>query len=144
MPKKYSSIGLFFLGLIGLIAVRGFEAFLFYDPLQEYFRGNFSQHDLPPIEEVPFIGNLLLRYFCNMVFSLLILYALFRDYNLLKFAALIYLVFFVLLMLSMVVLLYFIVPINDLALFYVRRFLVQPILVLLFIPAFYFQRKTTA
>jgi len=143
MLKKYSSVVFFIFGFIGLLAVRGFESALFYDPLREYFKGNFSQLDLPLIEIGPLILHLFFRYFCNMLFSVLILYALFKDFNLLKFVAFVYFVFFVILIICLLALLLVIEPTNDLLLFYVRRFLVQPILLILFIPAFYFQRKTT-
>ncbi|KQB38453.1 Exosortase F-associated protein [Flavobacterium aquidurense] len=70
----------------------------------------------------------------------MLIYTLFRDREILKFSAVIY-GFFLLILFGMffIILNYF--PDGNWLLFYVRRFIIQPIFVLLFIPAFYYQQQ---
>ena len=124
----------------GLIFVRAFEDTLFYDPFLKYFRSEFGNVPLPDFNTFKLFLALLARYFLNAFFSLGIIYILFKDLGLTKFSALIYLVFFILLIAALFVLLHAFVDPDKMVIFYVRRFLIQPILLLLFLPAFYFQR----
>jgi exosortase F-associated protein len=72
---------------------------------------------------------------------LAIIYVLFKDVDAVKFASVLYFIFFVILIGAF----FFIVSnkgeINKMNLFYVRRFLIQPIFLLLFVPAFYYQKQ---
>jgi exosortase F-associated protein len=78
----------------------------------------------------------------NTIVSLAIIYALFSDFELTKFAAILYLIFFIVLITAFFALLNFSDYNNNFMLFYVRRFLIQPIFVLLFIPAFFYQKQS--
>jgi len=124
----------------GLIFVRAFEDVLFYDPFLKYFRSEFGSEPLPDFNSVKLFFALLGRYFMNTFCSLGIIYVLFKDFGLTKFSALIYLVFFVLLIAAFFILLHAFAHPDKMLLFYIRRFLIQPIFLLLFLPAFYFQR----
>lgn len=125
-----------------LVAVRAYENSLFYDPFLSYFKGDFNAMPLPKYDLLPFFMGLLLRYGLNSVLSLGLIYVLFKDLPMIKFASYLYLFFFV----ALIVLFFCIITYsgshNNWLLFYIRRFLIQPILVLLFIPAFHYQKRT--
>lgn len=120
--------------------IRAFEGKLFYDPFLAYFESDFKDAPFPSIDSFRLFGGLLFRYLLNTLLSLLLIYTLFQEFEILKFSAILY-VFFLILLLGM-----FFVIINyfkdwNWLLFYVRRFIIQPIFVLLFIPAFYYQQQ---
>lgn len=128
--------------IAGLVLVRMYEDAWFYDPFLNYFRGAYQNNPLPEIEEVRLFLSLMFRYCLNAFFSLGIIFFLFRNKEFLKVAGFLYLVFFVIL----ISLFFYIVNYTDnnhnFALFYIRRFLIQPLFLLLFLPAFYFQLKS--
>lgn len=118
--------------------IRAFEDQLFYDPFLMYFKNDFKNLPLPEVDVFKLFFGLLLRYFLNSILSIVLIYVLFENREILKFTGVLY-VFFLVLLFGMffVILEYF--PEGNWLLFYVRRFIIQPIFVLLFIPAFYYQ-----
>ena len=126
------------IALFGLIRI--YENQLFYDPFLKYFKLD-NNLDLPKVDFLQLAFGLTFRYFLNSIISLAILYLIFLDLELTKFATLLYILFFVVLLCA----LYFTLELtqnpNRISLFYIRRFLIQPILLLLFIPAFFFQKQ---
>jgi len=124
--------------VIGFALIRTFERKLFYDPFLKYFEADFHSSPYPEVENLRLFWSLFLRYFLNSILSLGLIYALFKDRDILKFSLIIYVFFLVLLLSSFYVILNFF-PDGAWLLFYVRRFIIQPILVLLFIPGFYYQ-----
>lgn len=124
-----------------LVLVRAYEDFLFYDPFLDYFRAEYHNLPLPEVENSSFFLGLLFRYFLNSIFSLAIIYVFFKDFEAIKFVSILYLLFFIILILALFFVLYFNEETNKMALFYIRRFLIQPIFLLLFLPAFYFQKQ---
>ena len=134
--KGRVAIALFIVLLLAL--VRAYEDQLFYDPFLSYFKSDFTIRGLPQYESIKLYFNLLLRFIVNTLLSLALIYTLFKSIEMIKVAALLYGLFFLIFIGIFVVLLtYF--PDNKISIFYVRRFLIQPLLLLLFIPAFYFQ-----
>lgn len=128
--------------VIGFALIRTFERKLFYDPFLVYFNADFQSIPYPPVENLKLFAGLFFRYFLNSILSLGLIYALFQDRDILKFSLLIYSVFLVVFLLMFYIILeYF--PGGSWLLFYVRRFLIQPILILLFIPGFYYQLQKT-
>jgi exosortase F-associated protein len=123
-----------------LILVRAFEDRLFYDPFLNYFKSDFNNLPLPIYSPYRLFIGYLFRYGLNTIISLGLLYVLFKDVEIIKFAAILYLLFFMILIASFYMVINFYGVNNNLFLFYIRRFLIQPIFVLLFIPAFYFQK----
>jgi exosortase F-associated protein len=120
--------------------VRTFESQLFYDPFLEYFESDFNNLPFPKVDVFKLFCGLFLRYWLNTILSLILIYALFRDREILKFSTFLYVFFLVILfVLFFVILSCF--PEGNWLLFYVRRFIIQPIFVLLFIPAFYYQQQ---
>jgi exosortase F-associated protein len=133
---------LFALGLVFcLVLVRFYEEVLFYDPFLAYFKSDFNQMPLPVFNSFLLILNLLFRYSLNMLLSLGLIYVLFKDSMMVQFSFLLYLLAFIVLLLSFFLVIYFYGAENNFLLFNIRRFLIQPIFVLLFIPAFYFQKR---
>ncbi|HSN49451.1 MAG TPA: exosortase F system-associated protein [Flavobacterium sp.] len=124
-----------------LVIVRAYEDSLFYDPFLNYFKADYYNLPLPEIENVSLFFGLLFRFFLNTVLSLAIIYVLFKDIEAVKFASILYLIFFVILVVAFFFVLSFFGETNKMALFYIRRFLIQPIFLLLFLPAFYYQKQ---
>ena len=125
-----------------LVLIRVFEDRLFYDPFLSYFKSEYSHLPLPPINFFKLFFSLGMRFYLNSVISLFLLYVLFKDTQIVKFSALLYMVLGSILMISFVFVLNFFGEDNKMTLFYIRRFLIQPIFILLFIPAFYYQKQT--
>jgi exosortase F-associated protein len=127
--------------LLALVAVRAFEQKLFYDPFLLFFKTEFQGKSLPDYEGFKLFLNTFLRYFLNTIFSILLIYQIFKEKKLVVFVSWLYLFLFVALALIYFGLLYSKTS-DYLVLFYVRRFLIQPLFLVLFIPAFYYQRKS--
>ena len=125
--------------IIGFAIIRLFESEWFYDPFLSYFKGAYQSQAFPEFDGVKLFFNLFLRYLLNTSLSLGIIYVLFRDKEFLKVASFLYVIFFVLLIIAF----FYIVNYSDnsFVLFYIRRFLIQPLFLLLFVPAFYFQKS---
>jgi exosortase F-associated protein len=138
--KNKSKIFLLILLVLLLAGIRAFENQLFYDPFLAYFERDYKTLSLPEFDSVRLFFGLLFRYTLNTVVSLGIVYVLFKEIELVKFASILYAMFFVVLIVAFYCVIYFYANQNNLILFYVRRFLIQPILVLLFIPGFYYQK----
>ncbi|UUF15987.1 MULTISPECIES: exosortase F system-associated membrane protein [Flavobacterium] len=118
--------------------IRAFENMLFYDPFLDYFEKDFNNIKLPEVDSLKLFLNLLLRFALNTALSLILIYTLFRDKGILIFSSFLYAFFSVVLFaMFFIIVEYF--PEKSWLLFYVRRFIIQPIFVLLFIPAFYYQ-----
>ncbi|WP_418262119.1 exosortase F system-associated membrane protein [Flavobacterium faecale] len=123
-----------------LVLVRVFESDLFYDPFLSYFEGDFINAPLPDYNAFYLFLGLLFRYSLNTIISLGLIFVLFRKIEFVKFAFFLYVLFFVLLVSCLFGLIYFYGASHNWLLFYIRRFLIQPLFVLLFIPGFYYQR----
>lgn len=124
-----------------LVLVRVFEGQLFYDPFLAYFKDDFNNLPLPNFKSFQLFLGLLFRYTVNTAISLGIIYVLFKDIAMVKFAFVLYYFFFMILIFSFFYIVYYTGDHNNLFLFYVRRFLIQPIFILLFVPAFYYQKQ---
>jgi exosortase F-associated protein len=126
--------------VVSFVLIRIYEDSLFYDPFLNYFKSDFNALPLPVYDSVRLFISLLFRYGLNTVLSLGLIFSLFKDIGIVKFAAILYAFFLVILVFSFYTTIYFYAERNNLLLFYVRRFLIQPIFILLFIPAFYYQK----
>ena len=133
--------GIIFFLLAGcLIAVRVFENSLFYDPLLDYFHGEYQKHPLPPLNQLKYFGALTARFLMNTTISLLMIYTVLTKMRYVKFSAVIYLIVFVL----CVIVFFALINMNDphkLTVFYVRRVLIQPLMLFVLLPALYYQNR---
>ena len=139
---KNKSTVLWSLFLIGLlVGIRLFEDQLFYDPFLSYFKSEYAYTKLPQYNVFKLFFSLGMRFYLNTVISLFLLYVIFKDTKMVKFSILLYMVLGSVLLISSLFVLNFFGEENKMTLFYLRRFLIQPIFILLFIPAFYYQKQ---
>jgi len=124
-----------------LVVIRLYEEVLFYDPLVLFFKTTHTTASLPEMNLVKLVGNTTLRFLINTGISLLILRLLFKERSIVTLSVLLYGIAFIILCIMFIVLLFTSEAGSHMFLFYVRRFLIQPLFLLILIPAFYFQRK---
>lgn len=128
------------LSILALSAIRFFEEYLFYDPYLQFFKNDYLYIDSPRREALKLSFYTTLRYALNTVISLGILYLAFKDKNVIKFSVLIYVLAYMFLLAGF---LYFVINPRqeDYYLFFnLRRFLIQPLILLVLLPAFYYQK----
>lgn len=139
MPKLTRYIFVVILFLM-LVAIRGFEDVLFYDPYLNFFENDYLYVDSPRREVAKLVLYTTFRFLLNTLASLGILFLIFKDKTIIKFSVLIYVVAYILLLIPF---LYFVInpKQEDYYLFFnIRRFLIQPILLILLLPAFYYHK----
>jgi exosortase F-associated protein len=139
MHKATKYIILFIL-LMLLVLVRAYENVLFYDPYLPFFENDYLYMDSPRREIAKLVFFTSLRYFVNTIISLGILYVFFKDKGIIKFSVIIYGVAYFLLLIPF---LYFVINPRqeDYYLFFnIRRFLIQPLILILLLPAFYYYK----
>jgi exosortase F-associated protein len=134
-------IALAMLFVVALVLIRAYEDSLFYDPFLNYFKSDYYNLPIPEINNFKLFTGLLFRFFINTSISLAIIYVLFKDIDAIKFAAFLYLIFFIVLAAAFFFILLKSGETNKMGLFYIRRFLIQPLFLLLFLPAFYYQKQ---
>ncbi|UPQ79895.1 exosortase F system-associated protein [Flavobacterium azooxidireducens] len=127
--------------VLALAFIRFFEETLFYDPFLKYFKSDYLNLPFPDFNGIGLFFSLLFRYVLNASLSIAVIYFLFKDVSLTKFASILYLLLFILLILMFFGVVLFFDEKSNFILFYVRRFIVQPLFLVLFVPAFYFQKK---
>lgn len=139
MTKKTRYILLFVLFLM-LVLIRHFEDYLFYDPYVKFFKNDYLYIDSPRRETFKLTLFTSLRYALNSLISIGILFLTFREKSIVKFSSYIYLFSYIFLLASF---LYFVINPRqeDYYLFFnLRRFLIQPIILLVLLPAFYYNK----
>ncbi|MDO6760764.1 exosortase F system-associated protein [Tamlana sp. 2_MG-2023] len=139
MSRAYKILALSFLFLM-LILIRFFEDTLFYDPYLSFFENDYLYIDSPRREVAKLVGFTTLRYVLNAVISLAIIYVVFLDKSMVKLSAVVYVLVFIILMSAY---LYFVIRPRqeDYYMFFnMRRFLIQPIILILLLPAFYYHK----
>ncbi len=139
MPKWMRYI-LAFLFFCAIVAIRVFEDQLFYDPYLTFFKNDYLYIDSPRREVAKLTLFTSLRYLLNTLASIGIIYFIFSDKIMIKFSVLLYMIAYVLLLIPF---LYFVInpKQEDYYLFFnIRRFLIQPIGLILLLPAFYYYK----
>jgi exosortase F-associated protein len=132
---KYISIVI----LIALLfLIRAFENDLFYDPLIKYFQNDYLYSSMPEVNTWKLVINLLFRYTLNSIVTLAVVYVAFNKKSYVKFAGFFLMVAFMLLIGVFVFLLKNEFKDSYLLPFYIRRFLIHPLFLLLLFPAFYY------
>ena len=125
-----------------LALIRIVEESLFYDPYLDYFKSDFIDLPLPIVNKLHFFLSLLFRYSLNTIVSIAFIQIAFKDINFTKFAVVLYGLLFIILIIAFWVVLAFYANENKMVLFYLRRFLIQPLFILLFIPGYLIQKRT--
>lgn len=134
---KYSLVFILFLMLV---CIRFFENELFYDPYLQFFENDYLYIDSPRRETFKLVAYTTLRYVLNSIISLGVLYVVFKNKSIIKFSILVYVFAYLVLLIAF---LYFVINPRqeDYYLFFnMRRFLIQPIILLVLLPAFYYNR----
>ncbi|MDY3521802.1 exosortase F system-associated protein [Riemerella anatipestifer] len=126
------------LGIIGLIGVRFLEETLFYDPFLIYFKTMDGAKVFPVFQWRKLVSGHLFRLILNLFFSLIIVYFLFKDKTKTMLACVLMLLVFLITFPIYLYLVYTEFDSGLLLAFYVRRFVIQPIILLLIIPMFYY------
>ncbi|WP_300440298.1 exosortase F system-associated protein [Christiangramia sp.] len=126
--------------ILMLAAIRFFEEDIFYDPLIVFFKSDYLLGIIPPMNMAELMINLTIRYFLNTGISLAIIYLSFKDAGILKFSTILYSILYVLATFIFIFLVLNMEKEHYLALFYVRRFLIHPLFLLILLPAFYYYK----
>jgi exosortase F-associated protein len=125
-----------------LILIRWFENELFYDPYLTFFHSDYLYLDSPRVEIPKLLAFTTLRYTLNGIISLGILYVVFREQSIVRFSVIVYAIAFVILICGY---LYFVINAKQsyyYLFFNLRRFLIQPVILILLLPAFYYHKLT--
>lgn len=129
------------LGVLGLVAVRMLEDKIFYDPFLSYFHVANSSAKMPDFVWGKLILSHIFRFILNLVFSCVIIYFMFKNKQwTIQAGILMILVFAV----TFPLYLYCVsddFKVGNLFSFYIRRFVIQPLILLLIIPLFYYRKQ---
>lgn len=129
------------LGFFGLIGVRMMEDRLFYDPFLDYFHLANKDATFPDFDLIPLILNYLFRFLLNLILSAVVVHFIFKNKQWTVQAMVLMLIVFVI---TFPLYLYAIstkFEIGYLFSFYMRRFVIQPLILLLIIPMFYYRKQ---
>jgi exosortase F-associated protein len=138
--NKYIRIVLAIILFSLLFVVRAFESQLFYDPLLEYFKNDYLYKYIYNIDVWRLTVDMLFRYSLNSLISLGVIWVMFERKDYLKFSG------FFLMLAFMILIIVFVLLLRDdfesgyLFPFYIRRFIIHPLFLLLLLPAFYYQK----
>ncbi len=129
------------IGFLGLVLVRFFEDQLFYDPFLDYFRNENFHIAFPKFIWGKLIFSNIFRFILNLFFSCIVIQFLFKNKSwTIQGALLIFIVFIITFPLYLYCI-YDEFRVGNLFSFYVRRFVIQPVILLLIIPLFYYRKK---
>jgi len=138
MSKAAKIVILVFLFLM-LVLLR-FTAYKFsYDPFISYFRHDYLSKPIPEFNSYRLLFSMFVRYFLNTVISLMIIWVAFQNRNMIRFSVKFYTIAFIFLIFVFFVILKSEFKHGYLLAFYIRRFIVHPLFVLILLPAFYYK-----
>lgn len=138
--NKYIKILLALTLFLLLFLVRGYAPKLFYDPLMEYFKNDYLYKYIYNIDIWRLTISLFYRYTLNSLISLGLIWVLFERKDYLKFSGFFFMLSFMILIVVFVILLRDDFESGYLLPFYIRRFIIHPIFLLILLPAFYYQK----
>ena len=129
-----------FFAVFGLIGVRILEDQIFYDPFINYFHIANKHAHFPDFEWFKVIINYVLRFGFNLILSAIIIHFIFKNKDCTVQAVILMLIIFAI---TLPIYLYCIdtkFEIGYLFSFYIRRFVIQPLILLMIIPLFYYRK----
>ena len=132
---------LVFAGILGLVSVRFLEDKIFYDPFLAFFKGNYKVTQIPEFLWGKLIISHFFRFFLNLFFSAVVIHFMFLNKKWTLQAVVLITVAFLFFFPIYLWCLYTKMEIGYLFTFSVRRFIIQPIILLLIIPIFYYRKK---
>ena len=132
---------LVFVAVLGLISVRLLENKLFYDPFLDFFKGNYKVNEIPKFVWEKLIISHFFRFLLNLFFSALVIHFMFLNKKWTLQAIALMTIAFLFFFPIYLWCLYSKMEVGYLFTFSVRRFVIQPIILLLIIPIFYYRKK---
>lgn len=138
---KILSRFLVIIGILGLISVRALEDKIFYDPFLTYFHEADKSIPFPFFEWGKLIVGHLFRFVLNLLFSCLIIQALFKNKEWTVQGMILITIIFAITFPIYLYSIYDRFEIGYLFSFYMRRFVIQPLILLLIIPMFYYRKQ---
>lgn len=130
-------------GISGLIGVRALEDYIFYDPFLNFFHEADRNMPFPDFEWGKLIVNYLFRFILNLFFSCVVIHFWFKNRKWTVQGAVLILIIFGITFPIYLYCIYTQFEIGYLFSFYMRRFVIQPLILLLIIPMFYYRRYTS-
>ena len=132
---------LVFAGILGLISVRFLEDKIFYDPFLEFFKADYKVAQVPDFIWGKLMLSHFFRFALNLIFSAIVVHFMFLNKKWTIQAVFLMAVTFLFFFPIYLWCLYSKMEIGYLFTFSVRRFVIQPIILLLIIPIFYYRKK---
>lgn len=140
--SKAVRIILVFVLFVLLFLVRAYEMEMFYDPLIEYFQNDYLYKSIPEINSWHLAVDLLYRYTINSLISLGIIHLIFQNKKYVKFSGFLLMFAFMIMIVIFSFLLRSNFEFGYLLPFYIRRFIVHPLFLIILLPAFYYHKKS--
>lgn len=128
-------------GILGLMSVRMMENQLFYDPFLDYFHVADKNAHFPDFVWSKLILSHLFRFALNFIFSLIIVHFIFKRKDWTLQAGILILLVFAITFPIYLFCVYQHFDVGYLISFYMRRFVIQPLILLLIIPMFYYRKN---
>lgn len=128
-------------GVCGLVGVRMLEDQIFYDPFLNFFHEGNKDIPFPEFEWGKLIISHIFRFVLNLFFSCVIIHFLFKNKEWTVQGAVLISIIFVI---TFPIYLFCIsdrFDIGYLFSFYMRRFVIQPLILLLIVPLFYYRKQ---
>lgn len=138
---KILSWFLVIVGVVGLVSVRALEDKIFYDPFLNYFHEANKNLSFPPFEWGKLITGHLFRFILNLFFSCVIIHFIFKNKEWTIQGALLITIIFAITFPIYLYCIYDRFEIGYLFSFYMRRFVIQPLILLLIVPMFYYRKQ---
>lgn len=129
------------LAIFGLIAVRMLEDVLFYDPFQAFFHLANKHAAFPDFDWIPLVLNYLFRFSLNLILSAAIIQLIFQNKQWTLQAIVLIVIVFLITFPIYLYCIYTKFEVGYLFSFYMRRFVIQPLILLLIIPLFYYRKN---
>ena len=138
---KILNFVLVFAGILGLISVRFLEDKILYDPFLEFFKADYKVAQVPDFIWGKLMLSHFFRFALNLIFSAIVVHFMFLNKKWTIQAVFLMAVAFLFFFPIYLWCLYSKMEIGSLFTFSVRRFVIQPIILLLIIPIFYYRKK---
>lgn len=123
-----------------LVLVRAYENELFYDPFILFFQNDYLYTSIPDFEYGRLVWNLVLRYSLNSIISMGIIYLIFEKLGYVLLSSKLYVYGFFILIIAYSILLFTGFEKGYLLPFYIRRFMIHPLFLLLLLAALYYEK----
>lgn len=129
------------LGVLGLVSVRILEDRIFYDPFLNYFHEANKNIPFPSFEWGKLILGYIFRFVLNLLFSCIVIHFWFKNRQWTIQGAILITIIFAITFPIYLYSIYDRFEIGYLFSFYMRRFVIQPLILLLIIPMFYYRKQ---